>query len=172
MCHMLTRSVNTSTANMAAADIWTHCDAISVQRRSRRSASTPPIGVKSNRGICCKNASRPRKNGEPVIDSTSQFSATACVQVPTLETQEPNHRSRKSRYLSDTVARAAARPTPARFSKLPSVAGCADAVGITRNRSSRSNGGAAASFETCSVPSKDEAHMKARHLVIHAVWRF
>ena len=74
-----------------------YCEASSVRRRSRRSASTPPISVNSMIGSCWRNASRPRKNAEPVSDSTIQFCAAICVQVPMLDVQAPNHWTRKSR---------------------------------------------------------------------------
>ena len=55
------------------------------------------MSVNSMIGSCCRNASRPRKNADPVIDSTIQFCAEDCVQLPMLEVQAPNHWTRKSR---------------------------------------------------------------------------
>ncbi len=55
------------------------------------------MSVKSMIGSCWRNASRPRKNADPVSDSTIQFCAVICVQVPMLEVQAPNHCTRKSR---------------------------------------------------------------------------
>ena len=51
-------------------------------------------------GSCCRNASRPRKNDEPVSERTSQFCATICIHVPMLEVQAPVHWTRKSRYVN------------------------------------------------------------------------
>ena len=63
-----------------------------------RSATTPPMSEKRNIGIWPRNESRPRRNGEFVISSTSQFWATVCIHVPMLEVQAPNQSRRKSRY--------------------------------------------------------------------------
>ncbi len=60
MCHTSTTPKYTSAARMAAVESCTHCDAISVSRRSWRSATTPPMSVNSMIGSCCRNASRPR----------------------------------------------------------------------------------------------------------------
>jgi hypothetical protein len=87
----------TSAARMNAADIWMYCDISSTRRRSRRSATTPPISVKSMIGTWPRNASRPRKKAEFVRVSTSQFWATLCIHVPMLEVQAPIQRVRKSR---------------------------------------------------------------------------
>ena len=40
----------------------------------------------------------PSRNGEFVSSRTSQFWATACIHVPTLDVQAPNQSRRKSRY--------------------------------------------------------------------------
>ncbi len=48
-------------------------------------------------GSCCRNASRPRKNGELVSERTSQFCAMICIHVPIAELQAPIHWTRKSR---------------------------------------------------------------------------
>ena len=49
-------------------------------------------------GIWPRKESNPSRNGEFVSSKTSQFWATACIQVPTLEVQAPNQSRRKSRY--------------------------------------------------------------------------
>src|SRR5215470_17526439 len=60
-------------------------------------------------GSCCRNASRPRKNGELVSETTSQFCATICIHVPMLEVQAPIHCTRKSRYVKATRVRRSVR---------------------------------------------------------------
>jgi len=112
--------------------IWTYCEAISVRRRSRRSASTPPTSENRMIGSCCRNASSPRKNAECVSDSTSQFCATICIHVPMLEVQAPNHCTRKSRYAKADSIRVTVRT--------PSERGCAAA-----------SAGASAAGDGCSL---------------------
>src|SRR5215831_3594229 len=61
-------------------------------------------------GSCCRNASSPRKNGEALVSETmSQFCATICIHVPTLEVQAPIHWTRKSRYVKATRVRRSVR---------------------------------------------------------------
>src|SRR5215472_9988673 len=67
--------------------IWTYCEPSRTLRRSIRSARTPP-----------RNASRPNKNGELEMLSTSQLCARFCIHVPMLEVHAPIHINRKSRY--------------------------------------------------------------------------
>ena len=86
-----------SAASTADVAIWMYCERRSVRRRSCRSASTPPASENRMIGSCCRNASSPRKNGECVSDSTSQFCATICIHVPMLDVQAPIHCTRKSR---------------------------------------------------------------------------
>jgi hypothetical protein len=91
MCQISTTPKYMRTASVPEVDIWMYCEVNSVRRRSRRSASTPPMSVNSMIGSCWRKASSPRKNGEPVSDRTSQFCATICIHVPMLEVQAPNH---------------------------------------------------------------------------------
>src|SRR5262245_60616192 len=84
-----------------------YCEVSSSRFRSYRSATTPPTSVSSKIGSSPRNESRPRKNADdvPVIVSTSQFWATFCIQVPMVEVNAPNHRTRKSRYVSAAAMR-------------------------------------------------------------------
>src|SRR4026208_1113876 len=84
MCQICTTWKYISAASAADVAICTYCDASSVRRRSRRSASTPPASEKRMIGSCCRNASSPRKKAEWVSDSTRQVCATIRIQVPTL----------------------------------------------------------------------------------------
>src|SRR2546425_11519789 len=60
-------------------------------------------------GSCCRNASSPRKNGELVSETTSQFCATICIHVPMLDVQAPIHWTRKSRYVNAVSVRRSVR---------------------------------------------------------------
>ena len=60
MCQICDVAVADEQRQPDAVAIWTYCEASSVRRRSRRSASTPPISVKSIIGSFAENASRPR----------------------------------------------------------------------------------------------------------------
>src|SRR5215813_11272320 len=59
---------------------------------------TPPRSEKRRNGASPRNASRPSRNVDPVIVRISQFCATSCIHVPTLDVKAPAHIRRKSRY--------------------------------------------------------------------------
>ena len=90
---------------MSAQLIWTSCETRRIRRRSARSARTPPKREKTRNGASPRNASTPSQNGEPVSVRTSHPCATRCIQVPTLETSDPDQRSRKSRWRRGEKAR-------------------------------------------------------------------
>src|ERR1700692_4368150 len=68
MCQIRIRPKKTRVAMVKAHDICMYCETSSVRRRSSLSARTPPSRVKSMIGNCCRNASRPSKNAEPLND--------------------------------------------------------------------------------------------------------
>jgi hypothetical protein len=67
---------------------------ISQTRRFTRSAITPPGSENNRMGMNCTNPASPSRKGELVISSTSQPSATVCIQVPVLEMKFPAQNSR------------------------------------------------------------------------------
>lgn len=70
-------------------------------RRSRRSANTPPIIVKSRRGKSPRKLSRPKKKADLdlAIVTISHACATFCIHVPTLDVRAPIQRRRKLRWV-------------------------------------------------------------------------
>lgn len=120
-------------------------------------------------GICWRKASSPRKNAEPVNDTISQFSATACIHVPTLDAPAPNQSSRKSRCLSEAVARDAARLTPRGMDRCQG--GVGDSMGSTVGLSwrrpwsdrSRSARGAASGFACAVAADRRRQHRRLTH---------
>src|SRR5574341_975452 len=98
MCQTFTASKAIRPVKRKAQLIWMYCEPSRMCRRSIRSATTPPTSENRKIGISPRNASRPSRNGEPEICSTSQLWASFCIQVPTLEVHDPSQRSRKSRY--------------------------------------------------------------------------
>src|SRR5262245_30399843 len=113
-----------------------YCEVSSVRRRSRRSASTPPMRVNSMIGSCCRNASSRRKNADPVSDRTIQFCAVAWVHVPTLEVQAPNHCTRKSRLVHAASIRCAARASNVELIEEVEAAGDGGVVASTEDTGS------------------------------------
>ena len=79
-------------------------------RRSRRSATTPPIIVKRRIGSSLRKVSSPRKNAdrEPAIVRISHACATFCIHVPILDVRAPIQRRRKLRWPSAAAIRPAA----------------------------------------------------------------
>ena len=59
---------------------------------------TPPKSEKRRKGASPRKASRPSSAVDPVIVRISQFCATSCIHVPTLDVNAPAHMRRKSRY--------------------------------------------------------------------------
>jgi len=75
-----------STRAGAAISAWV---TISSLRFGKRSASTPPQAPKSRIGRNCSAVVRPTARPLPVSESTSQTSATICIQLPEIETIWP-----------------------------------------------------------------------------------
>ena len=82
----------------ARTTICTHWEKISMWRRSKRSASTPPTSEKRKIGMAWRMGSRASNWVLPLIFQMSQPCATICIQVPMAEAQAPIHMRRKSRY--------------------------------------------------------------------------
>src|SRR6266568_3937754 len=79
-------------------------------RRSTRSAKTPPASVRTNPGEVAMNPSTPSQKGEFESCNTSQPWATACIQVPVLERNAPDQKSRKLRCRSERNITLTPRP--------------------------------------------------------------
>ena len=73
MYQIVTCPVATSSASANADDICTTCDTSSSLRRSCRSATTPPISVKSSSGASPTKLSSARYQAESVSSRTSQL---------------------------------------------------------------------------------------------------
>ena len=76
-------------ASRKAEESCTICEESRIRRRSTRSARTPPKREKARKGASPRKASRPSRKAEPVIVRISQFWATSCIQVPTLDVNAP-----------------------------------------------------------------------------------
>ncbi len=81
-----TTSVNVSAASASAKSAAADCVAMSRRRLSTRSASAPAQAPRTSTGPNCRPTVMPRATPLPVSCSTSQFCATACIQVPLIET--------------------------------------------------------------------------------------
>ncbi len=81
-------------ASRNAEESCTICEVRRIRRRSIRSASTPPKREKTRKGASPRNASSPSRNADPVMVRISQFCATSCIHVPTLEVNAPAQRRR------------------------------------------------------------------------------
>src|SRR5579871_232902 len=64
-----------------------------IRVRSLRSASTPPNSAKIQNGALVAKASRPSRKDDPPKLSTSQGSATDCIQVPMFESKLPHQKA-------------------------------------------------------------------------------
>ena len=74
--------------------IETACVAITSLRLSNRSATTPAKSPKTVKGMKRQKARMPTASGEWVSSTTSQASATFCIQVPLTEITWPVKKSR------------------------------------------------------------------------------
>ncbi len=86
--------VSTSVARMAENAIDVAWVMITSRRLSTRSASTPAKRPKTVNGMKRQKASAPTAIGECVSSTTSQASATFCIQVPLTEISWPVKKSR------------------------------------------------------------------------------
>ena len=75
MSQMFACPIATSSARSSASTIPSAWLAIISRRRSKRSAATPPSSVSARIGIARQRLTRPSKAADPVVWSTSQFSA-------------------------------------------------------------------------------------------------
>ncbi len=82
-------SVSVTTASAIETSIAEPCVAMTRRRESKRSARTPATSPKIVNGTKRQNASAPTASGEPESSSTSQASATFCIQVPASDTSCP-----------------------------------------------------------------------------------
>src|SRR6516162_8880072 len=71
------------------------CDPSNRNRRSTRSATTPPIKENRKIGISPRKASSPSMNADLESSNTSQLWASFCIHVPILDVHAPNHMMRK-----------------------------------------------------------------------------
>ncbi len=84
-CQVVTRPVQTSAARARASSIWSACVQTMSWRLSTRSTTTPAYSVNSSTPNERSAWFNPTANGELVMSSTSQPSATDCIQVPMSE---------------------------------------------------------------------------------------
>jgi hypothetical protein len=97
MCQTFTVCVQIRKPRTKAKLICMYCERSMMRRRSRRSASAPPMSEKRSIGPVERKPSTPRRNAEFVIERTTQLCATVCIQVPVVEVNAPNQSRRKSR---------------------------------------------------------------------------
>ncbi len=94
ICQVRTQPVKVRAASTAASTIEAACVAITIFRRSCRSAIAPVTGASRNTGICPQKPTVPRSTVDPVSWYTSQDCATDCIQVPINEIDCPAKNSR------------------------------------------------------------------------------
>ena len=82
-------SMSASAANANENAIITNCAVTSSRRRSRMSASSPPVVDRNNRGPSWAKKMRPTKLGEPDSFRAKAPSVTVCIHVPMLDANVP-----------------------------------------------------------------------------------
>ena len=91
-CQTRTRSRATSRANTTAAAAKINCSTMSMRRRSRRSAATPPKGPRKRKGRERRADVIPTIVAEPDNFQTSQLTVTCWFQKPAMFSRLPAHR--------------------------------------------------------------------------------
>ena len=81
--------VSARTQSTAACASSTASQAITIRRRSTRSAIAPPTSATAVTGRVWTSASAPTATGESVSSRTSQYAAICCIHVPMNEIPLP-----------------------------------------------------------------------------------